>query len=201
MAIPSIRISLLTASIMVALPAFAGDSALAVDRGLPQANLNNDSGPVRSNVRWGWHEHGFLGDDFTIGAPGEQWVIDSIRTWAVPGTAQANLPHFGDYFQDVRLHFGQCRTGQKRQEPDDVLGSIGRLHKRERLAAGVGNHSGKSQVGRAVRQVRKRAALHVHKRSFTCGVHDFQDKRAAIRSGKMKIVVVFAGQSPQFPAE
>ena len=90
----------------VAIPVFAADPSLVVDRGLPQSNLNNASGPVRSNVRWGWHDHGFLGDDFTIGAPGERWVIDSIRTWAVPGTSQFNLPHLGDYYKDVRLHFG-----------------------------------------------------------------------------------------------
>jgi hypothetical protein len=92
--------------ISLAASAFAADPSLAVDRGLPQANLNNASGPVRSNVRWGWHDHGFLGDDFTIGAPGERWVIDAIRTWAVPGTAEFNLPHLGDYYKDVRLHFG-----------------------------------------------------------------------------------------------
>jgi hypothetical protein len=79
---------------------------MVVDRGLPQANLNNASGPVRSNVRWGWHDHGFLGDDFTIGAAGEHWVIDSIRTWAVPGGAENNPEHMGDFYQDVRLYFG-----------------------------------------------------------------------------------------------
>ena len=87
-------------------PARAADSVLVVDRGLPQINLNNDSGTVRSNVRWSWQDYGFLGDDFTIGEPGERWVIDSIRTWAVPGGAEANGQHLGDYFQDVRLHFG-----------------------------------------------------------------------------------------------
>jgi hypothetical protein len=90
----------------MALPALSQDSRTTLDRGLPQANLNNASGPVRSNVRWGLHDHGFLGDDFTIGAPGETWVIDSIRTWAVPGTAEFSYSHLGDYFQDVRLHFG-----------------------------------------------------------------------------------------------
>jgi hypothetical protein len=88
------------------LPAFAADPVLVVDRGLPQANLNNASGPVRSNVRWGNHDHGFLGDDFTIGGPGEHWVIDSIRTWTVPGTAEFHYPHLADFYQDVRLHFG-----------------------------------------------------------------------------------------------
>jgi hypothetical protein len=90
----------------MALPALPADTPPVVDRGLPQANLNNASGPVRSNVRWGWHDHGFLGDDFTIGAPGELWVIDSIRTWAVPGSTEFSYPHLGDFYQDVRLHFG-----------------------------------------------------------------------------------------------
>src|SRR5437016_8565776 len=101
------RGSILTLGMVMALPAFAADSTLVVDRGLPQVNLNNASGPVRSNVRWGWHEHGFLGDDFTIGSPGERWVIDSIRTWTVPGTEGAVLPHLGDFYQDVRLHLGK----------------------------------------------------------------------------------------------
>ena len=98
---------ILTLGMLTAMAAFPADSVLVVDRGLPQVNLNNASGPVRSNVRWGWHDHGFLGDDFTVGLPGERWVIDSIRTWAVPGGSAANFPHLGDYFQDVRLHFGK----------------------------------------------------------------------------------------------
>src|SRR5579871_1477718 len=96
----SLRNSILTVCLL-ALPALAADPVLVVDRGLPQSNLNDAAGASRSNVRWGWHDHGFLGDDFTIGAPGEHWVIDAIRTWAVPGTAEVNLPHLGDYYQDV----------------------------------------------------------------------------------------------------
>jgi len=92
--------------LLVAIPGFAGDSILVVNRGLPQANLNNVSGPSRSNVRWGWHDEGFLGDSFSIGAPGERWVIDSIRTWVVPGTAEHVYSHLGDYYKDVRLYFG-----------------------------------------------------------------------------------------------
>jgi hypothetical protein len=94
-------------SMILALPAFAADPALVVDRGLPQVNLNNVSGTARSNVRWGWLDHGFMGDDFAIGAPGEHWVIDSIRTWTVPGRSGATLPNLGDFYQDVRLHFGK----------------------------------------------------------------------------------------------
>src|SRR5215831_8887482 len=80
---------LLTAvsSVLFALPVFAADTAPVVDRGLPQANLNNASGTTRSNVRWSRDEDGFIGDDFTIGALGERWVIDSIRVWSVPGSA------------------------------------------------------------------------------------------------------------------
>lgn len=93
--------------LLLCIPAFSADSIMVVDRGLPQINLNNSSGPVRSNVRWGWYDQGFLGDSFTIGAPGEQWVIDSIRTWTVPGDAKNQPASLGDFYQDVRLYFGQ----------------------------------------------------------------------------------------------
>ncbi len=80
-----------------------------VDRGLPKINLNNASGSARSNVRWGQPEEGFLGDDFRIGAPGERWVIDAIRTWTVPGTAEHHPARLGDAFQDVRLYLGSAK--------------------------------------------------------------------------------------------
>jgi hypothetical protein len=84
----------------------ASTATLAVDRGLPQVNLNNVSGPSRSNVRWANDEDGFLGDDFTLGAPGEIWVIDAIRTWTVPQIPVTSSMHLGDLYQDVRLYFG-----------------------------------------------------------------------------------------------
>lgn len=119
------RVCLPTFLLVMCLPGLAADSQLVVDRGLPQSNLNNASGAARSNVRWSWRGHGFLGDDFTIGEPGEHWVIDSIRTWAVPGGAGDVLAHFGDYYQDVRLHFGQndvtpVATGQLTAGSDDT---------------------------------------------------------------------------------
>jgi hypothetical protein len=94
-------------ALTLALPLFA-QSELVVDRGLPKVNLNNASGSVRSNVRWAWHDQGFLGDDFKIGAPGERWVIDAIRTWTVPGTGARRPDHLGDAYQDVRLYFGSA---------------------------------------------------------------------------------------------
>ena len=45
----------------LALPGFAAERATTVDRGLPQANLNNMSGDFRSNVRWGWGTNGCVG--------------------------------------------------------------------------------------------------------------------------------------------
>ena len=53
-------------SVIFALPLCAADGAAMVDRGLPKANLSNTSGTA------GWHDHGFPGDDFTIGATGER---------------------------------------------------------------------------------------------------------------------------------
>jgi hypothetical protein len=91
--------------IALASGAWAAEPAV-VDRGLPQANLNNVSGAARSNVRWASGDSGFLGDSFVIGAAGERWVIDSIRTWAVPGLQESDPDHFGDFYQDVRLYFG-----------------------------------------------------------------------------------------------
>ena len=102
--LPVTRISLLAVSLV--LPAVAADSQLVVDRGLPQSNLNDASGSARSNVRWAIPNDGFLGDDFTIGAPGEKWVIDAIRTWTVPGIKGKDPLHLGDFYEDVRLYFG-----------------------------------------------------------------------------------------------
>src|SRR5215469_15837390 len=93
-------------SLSLASGIWAADSALVVDRGLPQANLNNVSGAARSNVRWASGDTGFMGDHFTIGAAGEKWVIDSIRTWAVPGLSEVDPDHLGDFYEDVRLYFG-----------------------------------------------------------------------------------------------
>ena len=95
-------------AVTLVLPLFA-QSELVVDRGLPKINLNNNSGSARSNVRWGDTEERFLGDDFTIGAPGERWVIDAIRTWTVPGTAAHHPERLGDAFQDVRLYIGSAK--------------------------------------------------------------------------------------------
>jgi hypothetical protein len=85
---------------------FAAEPALVVDRGLPQANLNNAAGEYRSNIRWSLYESGFLGDDFTVGATGERWVIDTVRVWTVPGFHKIDPEHLGDFYQDVRLYFG-----------------------------------------------------------------------------------------------
>jgi len=100
------RFSTVASLLLCVLPAVAADSVLAVDRGLPASNLNNSSGSGRSNVRWAGDNQGFIGDDFTIGAPGERWVIDSIRTWTVPGYAQTIAARLSDFYQDVRLYLG-----------------------------------------------------------------------------------------------
>jgi len=90
---------------------FAAGPALVMDRGLPQANLNSASGDYRSNIRWSLYESGFLGDDFTVGAAGEHWVIDTIRVWTVPGITEKDPEHLGDFYQDVRLYFGEPEGG------------------------------------------------------------------------------------------
>ena len=96
---------------LLSVPLFAADPVLVLDRGLPQANLNHVSPEYRSNIRWSWYDHGFVGDDFSIGGAGERWVIDAIRTWTVPGTQAGDPQNLGDYYQDVRLYFGAARSG------------------------------------------------------------------------------------------
>jgi hypothetical protein len=96
---------------VLAWPALAAGPSLVVDRGLPQANLNNSSGDFRSNIRWSLYESGFLGDDFTVGALGESWAIDTIRVWTVPGVNATDPDHLGDFYQDVRLYFGGADGG------------------------------------------------------------------------------------------
>ena len=107
--------------------------ALLVDRGLPQANLNNTSGDYRSNIRWSLYDSGFLGDDFTVGAAGESWVIDTIRVWTVPGVHKTDPEHLGDFYQDVRLYFGGAGwrpharghgAANRRQQPSPVIPNI-----------------------------------------------------------------------------
>jgi len=104
--LPGNRFPTVACLLLCALPAVAADSVLVVDRGLPQNNLNNASGSVRSNVRWTGDNQGFIGDDFTVGATGERWVIDSIRTWTVPGYSTATAARLSDFYQDVRLYLG-----------------------------------------------------------------------------------------------
>jgi hypothetical protein len=124
------RFSTVASFLLCVLPAVAADSVLAVDRGLPQNNLNNASGSARSNVRWGGDNAGFVGDDFTIGATGERWVIDSIRTWAVPGYADTLAARLSDFYQDVRLYLGTAssdvtpvETAQLAEGSDEISNS------------------------------------------------------------------------------
>lgn len=84
---------------------------MVFDRGLPVANLNNAAGDAkRSNVRWGGEVETFVGDDLRLGAPGERWVIDRIRTWAVPGNGASDPAFLGDNYQELRLYFGSAAT-------------------------------------------------------------------------------------------
>jgi hypothetical protein len=96
-----------TAALFAAAAFAQEDGLLVVDRGLPRANWNNDSGATaRSNVRWTLYNRGFVGDDFVVGKPGERWVIQTLRVWAVPGAMEQEPAFLGDVYQDVRLYVG-----------------------------------------------------------------------------------------------
>ncbi|NEO44154.1 MAG: hypothetical protein F6K55_08460 [Moorea sp. SIO4A3] len=89
------------------------------DRGLPTENLNTISPANRSNVRWATdaQNQGFFGDDFTIGNVGDTFVINTIRTWMVPGLSigdpdneedwdVAEPDNLGDWFESFTLLTG-----------------------------------------------------------------------------------------------
>lgn len=94
---------------MIAIPALATGGTPVFDRGLPEANLNNGAGSDRSNVAWAFGEGWITGDDFTVGAPGEVWVVTEIRTWSVGGSptdVNAFGHEIGDRFESVTLYGG-----------------------------------------------------------------------------------------------
>lgn len=96
-----------TAALFAASAFAQEDGTLVVDRGLPRANWNNSAGATaRANVRWTLYSDGFAGDDFVIGKPGEKWVVNTLRVWAVPGAFGSDPAFLGDVYQDLRLYVG-----------------------------------------------------------------------------------------------
>lgn len=83
--------------------------SLVFDRGLPTHNLNNAAGSSRSNVAWAFGALGtndwVSGDDFSIGSPGEKWLITKLRGWSIQGTP--GVTALGDRFQSVTLYGGE----------------------------------------------------------------------------------------------
>ena len=81
---------------------------LLVDRGLPPGNLNSAAGPARANLRLEWNREdnqGFVGDVFQVGAPGEVWRIERVRTWAVPDDRNPGAA-LGDLYSRIALYGG-----------------------------------------------------------------------------------------------
>ena len=81
------------------------------NRGLPTANLNEASGPARSNVAWSFGTDFVQGDDFNLG-PLEQgsWRVDKLTVWAVFGDPASSVT-FGDRYSDIRLYLGTPAGG------------------------------------------------------------------------------------------
>ena len=97
-----------TAALVVAGELPVHSAELLFDRGLPAENLNIEPDPQRSNIRWrgGVENERFYGDDFILGNPGERYVINHIRTWAVLGYREEGPPEpdeVGDWFSQIRL--------------------------------------------------------------------------------------------------
>jgi hypothetical protein len=84
-------------------------ATLIVDRGLPDANLNNAAGVDRSNVAWDFNppEDFVAGDDFTLQGlpPKTGWRIDQIWIWSIAGVPDGTF-ELGDRFQTISLFLG-----------------------------------------------------------------------------------------------
>jgi hypothetical protein len=76
-------------------------SGVLFDRGLPAENLNNGAGSDRSNVSWQSAPGGdMVGDDFSIGATGQSYIIDSITVWG------AQFDPLSEDIDNIELWFG-----------------------------------------------------------------------------------------------
>jgi len=102
-----LALSLLAAGIPVSVCA-----APIVDRGLPDANLNNAAGANRSNVAWGFGADFVSGDDFALPAlpASKAWRIDRITTWAVAGAPDGSFA-LGDRYSTIALFLGADQGG------------------------------------------------------------------------------------------
>lgn len=96
------------AALLIIMAAMAATTA--TDRGLPTAHLNNVAGSSRSNVAWSFGNTWMTGDDFTVGAPGETWIVTGIKTWQV-GMVPNSSAQFGDRYADVSLYGGLANPG------------------------------------------------------------------------------------------
>ncbi|MGR3320915.1 MAG: hypothetical protein ACU0DK_03165 [Pseudooceanicola sp.] len=95
----------------VTLASFAATATLAsslmVDRGLPNANLNNDAGSDRSNVSWGFNGDYASGDTFSLGTNGVSYQVDKLSVWITAGAPGGQLE---DRLKDLSLYVGSDTT-------------------------------------------------------------------------------------------
>jgi hypothetical protein len=95
----------------------ADSSSLVFDRGLPTANLNlNADGDPTNDINrsndslFSRVSDNIIGDDFTIGSPGETWIIDKIQVWShLGGDPIVGTPNsLGDEFINLKLYGGKA---------------------------------------------------------------------------------------------
>ena len=81
---------------------------ILVDRAMPSAGI-----PLGNTKSLG-----FLGDHFRLGAAGEVWILDTIRTWVRPSLPASHAASFGDAFESLTLFGGiEATPPQPRQPP------------------------------------------------------------------------------------
>lgn len=98
-------------------------AALLFDRGLPITNINNTAptNPApdadRSNISWGFADRigsgtsYSVGDDFSVGAQGSAYVIDTLRVWVVIGVSGTNTTIPNTFWETFTLWGGRSSSG------------------------------------------------------------------------------------------
>ena len=97
-----------------------------------------------------------------------------------------------EHFRSLRFCFGECASSKKSEEPHKACDAAFRGYAGEKISFGSWDDTRQGKMRSTLCEMRECAALHVDKRLFASGVHEFENELAGIGGAKMKVVVVLA---------
>jgi hypothetical protein len=81
-------------------------SAVSAQPPVVNRGLHDALGAASGLAGWDKPGHGFVAATFRIGASGEVWIIDHIRTWAAPDSVSPPPSAPGDLYSAITLYGG-----------------------------------------------------------------------------------------------